>query len=466
MPLLRPVAGAAALLSIALAVSGVNPTLASAAIAPASQSTTSNELQKYVVLENARISGTAKVGSALTANPGLIDPAPATWSYQWYRGDVAIAGAVSSRYVATAADRGKTLRVKTTGTADGYAPVTLTSSPTAAVAAGTFSTTRASVISGSAVVGSVLTAKSATWTPTPTTRTYRWYRSGAAISGATASKYKLVSADVGKRITVKITAAASGYTSTSSTSAATATVLRKISSAPTPVISGSAKVGSKLTAKAGRWLPSPVALKYQWYRSGKAITGATRSTYVVTRSDGGARITVKVTGRKTGYASVSKTSAATATVPKLLKSAPTPTISGKRTVTSVLTAVPGSWSPAPVKLTYQWYRSGKAITGATSSRYRLKSADAGKTITVRVRGSKSGYASVTKTSAATARIGYPGRTAPASKWNCPSWAPIKGNANSMIYHVPGARYYKATAPEECFRTESAARNAGYRRAKV
>lgn len=58
----------------------------------------------------------------------------------------------------------------------------------------------------------------------------------------------------------------------------------------------------------------------------------------------------------------------------------------------------------------------------------------------------------------------PSRTAPVSKWNCPSWAPIKGN-QSGIYHVPGGRWYTKTTPEECFTTASAARKAGYRASK-
>lgn len=60
----------------------------------------------------------------------------------------------------------------------------------------------------------------------------------------------------------------------------------------------------------------------------------------------------------------------------------------------------------------------------------------------------------------------PNRTDPISEWNCPSWAPIKGNASSMIYHMPGQAFYDRTKPEDCFRTESAARAAGYRKAKV
>ncbi len=46
--------------------------------------------------------------------------------------------------------------------------------------------------------------------------------------------------------------------------------------------------------------------------------------------------------------------------------------------------------------------------------------------------------------------------------DCPVSRPIKGNANSGIYHVPGGRYYAETTPEECFATEEAARAAGFR----
>ena len=54
---------------------------------------------------------------------------------------------------------------------------------------------------------------------------------------------------------------------------------------------------------------------------------------------------------------------------------------------------------------------------------------------------------------------------PASKWNCPSWAPIKGNASSGIYHMVGQQYYSRTTPEICFSTETAAVKAGYRKSK-
>ena len=45
-----------------------------------------------------------------------------------------------------------------------------------------------------------------------------------------------------------------------------------------PTISGTAKVGSTLTANAGTWTAG-ATLAYQWYRSGAKIEGATRPTY-------------------------------------------------------------------------------------------------------------------------------------------------------------------------------------------
>ncbi len=50
-------------------------------------------------------------------------------------------------------------------------------------------------------------------------------------------------------------------------------------------------------------------------------------------------------------------------------------------------------------------------------------------------------------------------------YTCPGWAPIKGNADSMIYHRPGQQSYNVTRAEECFAYPSDAEAAGYRPAK-
>ena len=93
--------------------------------------------------------------------------------------------------------------------------------PTPTVVAG------APTITGKARVGKTLTANPGTWVPGRVTFTYQWLRNGAPIAGATGSKYKLKNKDKGKRISVRVTGAKSGYTSATATSPKTKKVKKK-----------------------------------------------------------------------------------------------------------------------------------------------------------------------------------------------------------------------------------------------
>lgn len=44
---------------------------------------------------------------------------------------------------------------------------------------------------------------------------------------------------------------------------------------------------------------------------------------------------------------------------------------------------------------------------------------------------------------------------------CPSDFPIKGNAESRMYHTPDGKYYHLTVPEVCFASEDVARQRGF-----
>ncbi|GAA2175499.1 hypothetical protein GCM10009784_18100 [Arthrobacter parietis] len=83
--------------------------------------------------------------------------------------------------------------------------------------------------------------------------------------------------------------------------------------APAPTITGTAKVGQRLTANPGSW-STGTALTYQWYRAGTPIRGATAKTYTVLKADRHSALTVAVTGSKAGYASATRVSAPTARV--------------------------------------------------------------------------------------------------------------------------------------------------------
>lgn len=176
--------------------------------------------------------------------------------------------------------------------------------------------TKAPTIAGTAKVGQTLAATPGTWSPSSVNVAYQWLRDGKAIKGATRPKYKLVAADAGKKIAVKVTASKDTYASASKTTAAKTVALQALTATPTPKVSGTAKVGKKLTAKPGTWKPSGVKLSYRWLRNGKSISGATKSTYTLKKADVGKKISVKVTGKKSGYKTVAKTSKATATVKK------------------------------------------------------------------------------------------------------------------------------------------------------
>ncbi|NQX28343.1 S8 family peptidase [Microbacteriaceae bacterium VKM Ac-2854] len=344
------------------------------------------------------ISGTAAVGNTLTANAGTWD-AGVTIGYQWKRSGVAIGGATAKTYVLVAADAGTTITVSVTGTKTGSATTTKTSAPTGVIAGGAVLSGSVPTISGSVVVGRTLTADPGTWGPAPVALSYQWKRAGVVIAGATGASYTLVGEDLGNRVSVSVTGTKPGYATLTKSSASSTVVTAASLRSATPTITGTAAVGQKLTANPGDWAPQPVSYAYAWYRGGSAIAGATAATYTPVAADAGTALTVRVTGSKLGYTTVTQASAAK-TIAAGTLTAPTPTISGTATVGQTLTAKPGTWGPAPVALTYQWYRGSTAIPGATATTYKLVTADKGASITVRVTGTKAGYTTVTKSSTA------------------------------------------------------------------
>lgn len=350
------------------------------------------------------ISGAPRPGATLTAGGPAWQPTPAAMAYQWKANGTAIAGATKATYTVTTADLGKTITVTVTGTRPHYASKSATSAATAPIGIDALTATPVPTISGSVRVSRTLTAKPGNWQPAPVTFSYSWYRNGSRIAGAAASTYKLTTADYGKKIVVKVTGTKTGYTPVTKTSQATVKVTRGPIGTATPSISGTVKVGKTLTAKPGGWSPSGIKLGYQWYRDGKAISKATKTTYALGKADLGHKITVKVSATKPYFTPASKTSKATAKVGKGTIAPATPAISGTAKVGKTLTAKPGKWSPSGIKLSYQWYRDGKAVSGATKATYKLSGADRGHKITVKVIASKSAYTTASRTSTATAKV--------------------------------------------------------------
>ena len=76
------------------------------------------------------------------------------------------------------------------------------------------------------------------------------------------------------------------------------------------MVKGTATVGHVLTGSVTTHTAG-ATLSYQWLRNGAAISGGTRSTHTVVAADKGKKLSVKVTEKKTGYLTITLTSAAT-----------------------------------------------------------------------------------------------------------------------------------------------------------
>ena len=168
-----------------------------------------------------------------------------------------------------------------------------------------------------------------------------------------------------------------------------------------PAISGSGKVGTKLTAKPGNISPNP-DFYYQWFKFKKDWNCwcdpiSLESTYTVKPSDLGYSIAFTITAKKTGYVDYSEDSKPTVVTVGSLVKTPSPKILGVAKIKQSVSTLTGSWDSG-VTLSYQWLRNGAAISKATSAKYKLTAADKGKKISIKVTGKKLGYQTVIKTS--------------------------------------------------------------------
>jgi len=324
-----------------------------------------------------------------------------TFTYQWYREESAITGATSQVLTTTAADRGWGFKVAVTGTQPGFAPATRTT----AVTDYTSYVSGQVAITGSAEVGSTLTLADnlSYYSGNPTGRTYQWYAEGVAISGATASTYVIAAADVDKSITARMVASFTNLLSYGITSPGSNYV------SPAPQTAGAVTITNTtnaLTAVTSGW-DSNATLSYQWFRGATAISGATVSTYTPVQADRGNALKVEVTATRSGYTTVSASSAAK---DYSLTATGNVTLTGTVSNGSTLTVVDGqTYTTAdgtkPIaNRSYEWLRDGTTIASATASTYTLTSTDVGKVITAKVTSRATGYIALTTTSSATAAV--------------------------------------------------------------
>lgn len=256
------------------------------------------------------IAGTAKIGSTLTAAPGIWSPTPTSYRYVWKVDGVAVTGATSSTFTVPESAAGKRITVTVTGLKQ-YYESSATSAPT--IATGTF-TAPQPAIKGTAQVGRTLTVTRGTWSPSPSSVKYVWKANGVTISTQTSSSFVVPASAKGKRLTVTVVGSRTGYTTRSVTSPATSMVAAGTFTAPRPTISGTMRVGSTLTVSRGTWSPVPSSVTYVWKADGVTIATRASSRFIVPARAQGKQLTVTVTGSLAGYTPKSAASYRTTTI--------------------------------------------------------------------------------------------------------------------------------------------------------
>jgi len=273
------------------------------------------------------ISGTARDGETLDANPGTWEgEATIAFAYRWRRcdadgisncSDIAGTSADDQSYAATPQDVGHALRVRVTAS-NGVDSAAAESSSSAEVLADPPANAIAPTIAGTFRDAETVTADPGTWSGTPPMAfAYQWRSCDAQneadctdIGGATASSLQITSAEVGRKLRVRTTATnatGAGQAATEDSSASDVVAPAPPANTAAPTVTGETKSGQTVTADRGSWSGTPtLSYAYQW-RSCDAdsgdcddIAGAIGEAFVLTSGEVARRVSVRVTATNAG----------------------------------------------------------------------------------------------------------------------------------------------------------------------
>ncbi len=259
-------------------------------------------------------------------------------------------------------------------------------------------------IAGEAREGQTLIAGVGRWSGgTPLSFAFQWVRcdaSGSVCAGipdATGGAYNPVAVDIGSALRVVVTASNAAGTA-SATAGATAPIAPLApANTKAPTLAGRAVDGRTVRAATGEWRSSqPLGFAYRWRRCSRTgsqcadIAGVTGAAYKLRSRDAGRRVGVVVTATNGGG---SASAASAMPLVDALKPRPTarPKITGTERVGRLLKASRGHWrGTPPVRYGWRWSRCNASgthcdpIPGARNQTYRLRRADIGRRLRVRV----------------------------------------------------------------------------------
>lgn len=262
------------------------------------------------------LQGQAKVGHVLTAvkETSTTPCVTPTYGYQWLRDGSMIAGATGTSRTLTTADWSHDLAVGLSVSCPGYLTATAQSAPLSVGYGDKPETLVPPTVSGTVAVGNTLTVDHGTWSQDPALFTYGWFRNGELVGGERTinNTYVVTADDLDSTLTV-VVYASPAYHDEGSYSIAVGTVSPAgklaYASRHATALKGTNKVGHRLSLTHSHafivraFSRDATSLKYVWLRGSKVISGASKNTYLITKSDRGQKIRVRIYGVRAGYIS-------------------------------------------------------------------------------------------------------------------------------------------------------------------
>ncbi len=169
------------------------------------------------------LSGAARVHQTLRISSGSWSPTPRRVGYRWFADGKKIAGADSSRLRLTPAMAHDRVSAEVTVKRPGYETRTRTVRAGHDVRPARLKLGRAARLAGSPRTGKALRLSLGETKPAAK-RTIRWLRDGKVVDGADARRYRLTRADLGHRISARVTYRKLGYRTVQSITERTALV--------------------------------------------------------------------------------------------------------------------------------------------------------------------------------------------------------------------------------------------------